>query len=155
MVAFGACSETGTSVPVRVAVKSRRGAMGGPACVGDAAMRIEHLRQVQLGLVDELLELGHLAHLLEGEHLMLLVAIDSKARRVVPAIFQAGKTYICREIYVSDCGSERSLSVCEPGGSSSPRPHVAVKGSGKTEWALRKLQQGDVDRVAAPFRTYR
>ncbi len=65
--------------------------MGGPAGVGDAAVRIEHLGQIGLRVVDELLQLGDLADLLEGKHLVLLVAIDGKAGRVVAAVLETGE----------------------------------------------------------------
>ena len=60
-----------------MAVRRGGGAVGGPAGVGDAGVGIKDLLQVDIGLVDELLELGHLANLLEGHHLIPLVAIDS------------------------------------------------------------------------------
>jgi len=57
--------------------------------VRDAAVGIERLGQVDVGLVDELPELGYLADLLEGEHLLLLVAVDGEAGRVVAAVLEA------------------------------------------------------------------
>lgn len=60
--------------------------MGGPSGVGDASMRVKHLVEVGLGLIDELSQLGHLAHLLEGKDLILLVAIDGQTGRVIAAI---------------------------------------------------------------------
>jgi hypothetical protein len=84
-------SFSGSDVPMGVAIDARRGAVCGPASVSDAAMRVEHLCEVKFGLVDKLLQLGHLADLLEGEHLILLVAIDGKTSRVVPAILETGQ----------------------------------------------------------------
>ena len=57
-------------------------------------MRVEHLCHIRLLLLNELPELSHLANLLEGKDLVLLVSIDSKTCRVVPAIFQSGETCI-------------------------------------------------------------
>jgi hypothetical protein len=60
--------------------------------VGNAAVRIEGLGQVELRLIYELLELCDLANLLEGINLLLLVAIDGETGRVVTAILEPGKT---------------------------------------------------------------
>lgn len=62
-------------VPVRMAVESGRLAMSGPPSVCDTDMRVEDLGQVGLFLGNELLELGHLTHLLEREDFVLLVSI--------------------------------------------------------------------------------
>jgi hypothetical protein len=59
--------------------------------VSDTAVRIEHLVEVDLGLVDELPQLRHLADLLECEDLILLVAIDSETGGVVPAVLETGQ----------------------------------------------------------------
>lgn len=77
-----------------MAVDTRGGAVGGPASVSDAAMGIEGLFKIEVLAVDELLQLRNLAHLLEGEHLVLLVAIDGKTGRVVTAVFETGKAWI-------------------------------------------------------------
>lgn len=69
--------------------------MGGPTRVGNAAVRIKDLGQIELGLVDQFLQLRNLADLLEGIHLLLLVAIDSKAGRVVAAVLETGEACIC------------------------------------------------------------
>lgn len=50
--------------------------MGGPSGVGNAGVGVKDLVKIDIGLVDELLELGNLAHLLEGENLVLLVTVD-------------------------------------------------------------------------------
>lgn len=65
--------------------------MGGPASVSDAAVGIEGLFKVEVLAVDKLLQLRNLAHLLEGKHLVLLVAIDGKTGRVVAAVLETGK----------------------------------------------------------------
>ena len=46
-----------------------------------------------MGLVDELLQLGHLAHLFVGKDLVLLVAIDSYTSGVVATVLEAGETW--------------------------------------------------------------
>jgi hypothetical protein len=79
-------------VPVRVAVDAGRGPMGGPPGVSDTAVGVESLVEVKLGLIDELLQFGHLADLLERKDLILLVTIDSETGGVVPAIFEPGQT---------------------------------------------------------------
>ena len=52
-------------------------------------MRVEDLGQVWLALVDELLQFGDLAHLLECKDLILLVAVDGEPGGVVAAVFEA------------------------------------------------------------------
>ena len=76
---------------MRVAVDARRGAVGGPASVSNAAVGIERLFKIEVLAVDKLLQLRNLAHLLEGEHLVLLVAIDGKTSRVVATVLETGK----------------------------------------------------------------
>jgi hypothetical protein len=79
---------TGSYVPVGMAIESGRLTMRGPTSVGNAGMRVEDLCQVHSRLGDELLELCNFSDLLEGVDLVLLVAIDSKAGRVIPAVFE-------------------------------------------------------------------
>jgi len=79
-------------VPVGMAVDAGRGAVCGPAGVGNAAVRIEHPLHINLRLVDKLPQLGDLADLLERHDLILLVAIDSETGGVIPAIFETGET---------------------------------------------------------------
>ena len=57
--------------------------MCSPSGVRNASVRIKDFGQVWLFLVDELFELCNLPYFLECEHLILLVPIDSKARRVL------------------------------------------------------------------------
>lgn len=52
-------------------------------------MRVEDLGEIGLLLVDQALKLGDLAHLLEGEDAVLLVAIDSETGRVVATVLKA------------------------------------------------------------------
>jgi hypothetical protein len=80
-------------VPVGVAVQARRRTVGGPAGVGDTGVGVEDLGEVGLGLLDELLELGDLANLLEGEDLVLLVAVDSQAGGIVATVLETGQTW--------------------------------------------------------------
>lgn len=80
------------NVPVGVAVQARRRTVGSPAGVGNASVRVEDLVGVGLGLLDELLELGDLADLLEGKDLVLLVAVDSETGRIVATVLEAGET---------------------------------------------------------------
>lgn len=50
--------------------------MSGPASVSNARMGLEHLVEVDIGLGDELLELGYFADLFEGKDLILLVTVN-------------------------------------------------------------------------------
>ena len=75
-----------------MAVGGGRGTVGGPACVGNAGVRVKDLVEVHLGLVDELPQLGHLADLLEGQDLILLVAVDGETGRVITTVLKAGET---------------------------------------------------------------
>jgi hypothetical protein len=68
--------------------------MSGPASVSDTAVRVKHLIEVELVLINQLLQLGHLADLLEREDLILLVAIDRETGGVVPAILETGQALI-------------------------------------------------------------
>jgi hypothetical protein len=74
-----------------MAIESRWLAMGRPSGVCNAAVGVKSLCQVDARLCNQLSELGHLAHLFECKHLILLVSIDSKAGRVVTSIFEAGE----------------------------------------------------------------
>lgn len=90
-------------LPVRVAVQARRGTVGGPAGVCNAGVGVEDLGHIQVGLVNKLPQLGNLADLLEGKDLILLVAIDGKAGRVVATVLETGQA--CRR-----GGSSKSAS---------------------------------------------
>jgi hypothetical protein len=65
--------------------------VGSPAGVCDTSVRIEDLGQIGLGLLNELLELDHLANLLVSKHLILLVSVDSETGRVIATVFEAGE----------------------------------------------------------------
>lgn len=71
--------------------------MGGPPGVGNAAVRIKDLGQVEFRLVDELLELRNLADLLESVNLFLLVTVDGKASGVVAAVLETRESWIGQE----------------------------------------------------------
>jgi hypothetical protein len=53
---------------------------------------VKDLGHVGLLLLDELLQLGDLANLLEGKDLVLLVAIDGNTGGVVAAVLETGET---------------------------------------------------------------
>jgi hypothetical protein len=78
--------------PVRVAVEARRNTVGGPTGVGNASVRVEDLGRIGLGLLDQLLQLGHLANLLEGKDFILLVTIDGETGGIVATVLEAGET---------------------------------------------------------------
>ena len=65
--------------------------MGSPPGVCDTGVRVKDLGEVGLGLLNQSLELGNLADLLEGKDLLLLVAIDGKTGRVVTTVLETGK----------------------------------------------------------------
>ena len=65
--------------------------MSGPPSMRNASVRIKHLLHVHATLLDELSEFGDLADLLEGKHLILLVAIDCQTCGVVTAVLKPGE----------------------------------------------------------------
>lgn len=71
--------------------------MSGPAGVSNAAVGVKGLAQVERVAVDQLLELSNFADLLEGVHLIFLVAIDGETGRVVPTVLETGQACKCRE----------------------------------------------------------
>ena len=75
-----------------MAVQSGRSAVGGPSGVCNASVRVKDLSEVWFALLNQLLQLGDLADLLEEKHLSGLVAIDTYSRRVVATVFLAGET---------------------------------------------------------------
>jgi hypothetical protein len=60
--------------------------------VGNTGVRVKDLLEIDLGLVDKLPQFGHLADLLEGQDLMLLVAVDGETGRVITTVLEAGET---------------------------------------------------------------
>jgi len=88
---------------VRVAVDPAGGTVGGPSGVCNTGVVVKDLGHVgRLGL-DELLQLGDLANLLEGKDLVLLVAIDGNTGGVVATVLETGETCSGRK-FVSSCG---------------------------------------------------
>jgi hypothetical protein len=65
------------NLPVRMAVGGGGGTVGSPSGVCNASVRVKDLLQIGARLINELLELDYLANLLEGQHLVLLVTINS------------------------------------------------------------------------------
>jgi hypothetical protein len=72
---------------MRMAVEGGRRTMGSPASVCNASVGVKGLGHVDARVGNELLEFCNLAHLFEGEDLILLVTINSEACRVVPSVF--------------------------------------------------------------------
>ena len=60
--------------------------MGGPSGVRNTGVRVEDLVEVEVLLLDELLEGGNFADLLDGVDLVLLVAIDGETGGIVAAV---------------------------------------------------------------------
>ena len=85
------CTKQGNNKPVWMAVESRRSTVGSPAGVSNASVRVKDLCHVGLALLNELLELGDLANLLESKDLILLVPVDRETSRVVATIFLSCK----------------------------------------------------------------
>ena len=77
----------GDGLPVRMAVYTGWGAVSGPSSVSNSCVGIEDLVEVEVGLVDELLERDDLADLLDCEHLVLLVTVNSETGGIVAAVF--------------------------------------------------------------------
>ena len=75
-----------------MAVEARRGAMSGPTGVGNAGMGIKDLGGVWVALGNELAQTDDLADLLEGEDLVLAIAVDSQAGGVVATVLESGET---------------------------------------------------------------
>lgn len=61
-----------------MAIETRRLAVSGPPSVCNAGVRIKHLLHVDIALLNQLPELGHLANLLERIHLILLVTVNGQ-----------------------------------------------------------------------------
>jgi len=60
--------------------------------VCNAGVGIEDLVKIWFLLLNECLQLGHLAKLLEGENLILLVTIHCETGRVVATVLESGET---------------------------------------------------------------
>lgn len=61
-----------------MAVDARWGTVGGPSGVCNTGVRVKDLGQVEVLLLDELLQRGDLADLLDGEDLILLVTVNGQ-----------------------------------------------------------------------------
>jgi hypothetical protein len=85
-------AEVQTGLPVRMAVDARWWAVGRPSGVCDTRMRVEDLGEIWLLILDELLQFGNLANLLECEDLVLLVTIDCNTGGVISSVFQSRET---------------------------------------------------------------
>jgi len=94
---------------VRVAVLAGGSTVGGPTSVRNAGVGLESLGHVGLGLGDELLQFGDLAHFLECADLILLVTVDSHTGRVVAAVFQSGQAFFPMSGLVWSRGSGDNL----------------------------------------------
>jgi hypothetical protein len=81
-----------------MAVEAGRLAVSGPASVCNAGMRIKDLLHIDVALLNELTEFGHLADLLESKHLILLVAIDGHTSRVIAAVFKSCETCTANQV---------------------------------------------------------
>ena len=69
-----------------MAVDTRGGTVGGPSGVGNTGVAVKDLVEVEVLLLDELLQRGDLADLLDGVDLILLVAVNGKTSRVVTTV---------------------------------------------------------------------
>lgn len=84
------------SSPVRMAIESGRWTMCSPTSVCNSGMRVEDLCHVRVFILDELLELGNLANLLESKDFIFLVTVDGKTGRIISSIFQTSEA--CEEL---------------------------------------------------------
>ena len=83
----GTGMRTKADIPMGVAVLTRWCAMGSPASVGNASMRLKSLGQVRLAFIDKLLQLCNLSDFFVGSHFFLLVAVNGKSGRVITTVF--------------------------------------------------------------------
>lgn len=79
-------------LPVGMAVDAGWRAVGGPSGVCNTSVRIEDLGKIWLLSCNELLQLDHLANLLECKNFILLVTVYRKTGRVIATVFEAGET---------------------------------------------------------------
>jgi len=73
--------------------------------VCNAGVRVEDLGQVKVLLIDQLLQRGDLADLLDGKDLVLLVAINGEPGGVVTAVLEALEA--CGGMLLATAASER------------------------------------------------
>lgn len=74
-----------------MAIETGGGAVGGPSGVCNTGVRVEDLGEVWLLLLDQGLQLGDLADLLEGKDLILLISVYGETRRIVATVLQPGE----------------------------------------------------------------
>lgn len=67
--------------------------MGGPTSVRDTGVGLEGLAHVGVAGLNELLELGNLAHFLECKDFILLVAVDGHTGGIIAAVLESGETW--------------------------------------------------------------
>jgi hypothetical protein len=84
-----------------------------PSGVCNTCVGVEDLCEVWLLVLDELLQLCHLANLLISKDLILLVAVDCEASRVVPAVLEPGKTVDESVNYVAAVLLDEIINVSE------------------------------------------
>lgn len=80
------------SIPVRMAVDLRRLPVCSPSGVGNAGVRDERSIKIRLGVGNQLLQLGNLAHFLESKNLPFPITIDSDTGGIIATVFEAVKT---------------------------------------------------------------
>jgi len=72
---------------MRMAVYAGWRSVSSPSSVSNGGVGVEDLVQVEVGLVDQLLQGGNLADLLDRIHLVLLVAVNGKTGGVIATVF--------------------------------------------------------------------
>jgi hypothetical protein len=87
--------------------------MGSPSGVCNTCVGIEDLCEIWFLILDELLQLCHLANLFKSKHFILLVAIHSKTCRVVSSIFQSRETVDKSVNYVAAVFLHQVINVSE------------------------------------------
>ena len=78
---------------MRMAVDPRWLSMCSPSGVGNAGVRDERSIEIGLGLLDQLLQLGNLAHFLESKNIPFLITVHSDTCRIVTAVFETVETW--------------------------------------------------------------
>lgn len=76
-----------------VAVLAGGGTVSSPTGVRDTSMRLKGLGHVICALLNEFLQLGHLANFLECTDFIFLVAIHGHTSRVVATVLQSGEAW--------------------------------------------------------------
>lgn len=76
---------------MRMAVKARWLTVSGPPCVRDSGVGNKGDIGVRLFLLNQSLQLSHLADLLESEHFVLLISVNRNTGGVVSAVLKSGQ----------------------------------------------------------------